>query len=281
MIDLHMHSIFSDGSYTPEELVQTAEKMGVQAIALTDHDTVKGVDRVMAAGAQSTVETIPGVEISADYSPGTMHILGYCMDWHDRALEEHLAWIRNGRESRNQEIFHNLLKLGVHITWAGVCKYAGDDVVGRPHFAQAMVAAGYVKTTKEAFENFLGQGRPAYASRRRLKPEACIELIRQAGGLAVLAHPCTLQISGMKLRQLVKQLAKAGLDGLEVIYPEHTPQMQRRYRSLADSLGLVLTGGTDFHGAITPDITIGRGFGSLKVPNECLNNIKERIERLH
>lgn len=276
MLDLHLHSTFSDGSCTPEELVRKAVEQGVYGIALTDHDTTKGIPVFMQAGAQYGVVTVPGVEISADYAPGTMHILGYYVDPEHGPLNEHLKWIREGREERNREIYEKLKQQGVDIPWSAITAYAGDDVVGRPHFAQALVAAGYARDPKDAFRKFLARGRSAYCERRRLNPALCVQIIVQAGGVPVLAHPSSLAVGGLDLREEVKKLVDAGLQGIEVIYPEHTQEMRKKFRTLAETFDLVVTGGTDFHGALTPDLLIGRGFGNLNVENDVLDRLMQR-----
>jgi len=276
MIDLHMHSTFSDGSLTPEELVKEAERQKLTAIALTDHDTTSGLSRFLSAGEKSSVRTLPGVEISADFSPGTMHMLGYFVDPLDETLERKLKWIREGRESRNQEILKKLRDLGCDIEWKEVAGYAGEDVVGRPHFAQALLAHDYVSTKNEAFEKYLGKGKAAYADRRRFTPEDSIALIRSAGGVPVLAHPFTLQVSKDELRKLVGELAEQGLQGIEVYYSEHKKNAVERYSQFAKDFGLVMSGGSDFHGAMAPDIKLGRGFGNLRVPDELLPALEAR-----
>jgi len=279
VIDLHTHSIFSDGSLTPEELIQQAEAEGVSAIALTDHDTTAGLDRLLAAAGNSSVRAIPGVEISAEFAPGTMHILGYFMDYKDPELNRHLDWIRNGRDTRNHEILGLLNDLGCHITWDDVLRHVGDDVVGRPHFAQALIEAGYVEDKQEAFSRYLARGKPAYADRRRLSPEDSILLIRQAGGIPVLAHPSTLNLKTWDLRKLLRRLRNEGLEGIEAYYSEHDPRKIRQYIKLAADYGLLTTGGSDFHGAmVTPDIRIGYGFGQLHVPDELLDKLEARLQ---
>lgn len=276
MIDLHTHSTFSDGSLTPEELVRAAVRSGLAAVALTDHDNVAGVPRFLAAAAKMPLRAISGVEISADFYPGTMHILGYFVDPHNAPLEEALKWIREGRELRNEQILKKLIELGLKITWDEVKSYAGEDVVGRPHFAQALLARGYVRSKDEAFERYLGKGKAAYADRRRFSPTDCIRLIREAGGVAVLAHPFTLGLPFDEVRLLLRTLKDSGLGGVEVIYTEHTPEMQSAYDAMAKELDLVPTGGSDFHGVIMPDIKLGRGFGNLAVPDVVLEQLESR-----
>lgn len=276
MIDLHVHSSFSDGSFIPEDLIQKAVEEGLYAVALTDHDTVAGVPRFLAAAKGKPVVAVPGVEISADFNPGTMHMLGYFIDEKNETLNARLQWLREGRDARNQEILHKLIRLGFHLSWAEVKKYAEEDVVGRPHFAQALLARGYVADKDEAFDLYLGKGKPAYAERRRLTMKDSIDLIAGAGGVAVLAHPFTLKMPSKQLKDLIRELCDFGLTGIEVYYSEHTASMQREYLKLAKEFDLVATGGSDFHGALTPDITLGRGFGPLKIPDEIVSRLLDR-----
>lgn len=278
MIDLHTHSTFSDGSLTPEQLVAEAERVGLTAIALTDHDTTAGLSRFLAAAERSRVRGVSGVEISAEFHPGTLHMLGYFVDPAYAPLEESLRWIREGRELRNAQILEKLQKLGMNITWEEVKSYAGEDIVGRPHFAQALQARGYVKSKDEAFERFLGKGKAAYVDRRRFAPADCIRLIREAGGVAVLAHPFTLGLNPEETRALIRNLRDAGLEGMEVYYSEHTTDMVKMYETMAGELGLVVTGGSDFHGALAPDILLGRGFGNLAVPDSVLERLDARLQ---
>jgi 3',5'-nucleoside bisphosphate phosphatase len=276
MIDLHAHSIFSDGSLTPEELVNAACEAGLTALALTDHDTVAGLPRFFEAARGRPIRPVPGVEISADIKKGTMHMLGYFMDPASESLNTQLQWIREGREKRNAEILEKLQKLGFSITWDEVKSYAGDDVVGRPHFAKALLAHGYARNWDDAFDRFLGKGKAAYAERQRFTPEDSIGLILQAKGVPVLAHPFTLDLAPDALRTLVGGLRDHGLQGLEVFYSEHSPELQGQYLKLTEEFGLVATGGSDFHGSMTPDIRLGRGFGSLRVPDEIVDQLLAR-----
>jgi predicted metal-dependent phosphoesterase TrpH len=270
MIDLHVHSTYSDGSFTPKELAQKARAAGLAAIALTDHDTVKGVPAFLAACRQEGVRGIAGVEISADFNPGTMHMLGYLIDPASEQLEKALIALRTGRQERNQEILRKLKALGFKLDWNEVAAFAGEDVVGRAHFAQALVAKGYVATKDQAFDRYLAKGKAAYADRYRLTPEDSIRLIREAGGAAVLAHPFSLKLSRAALSRHLTELKRHGLAGVEAVYSEYTPEQQKRYGKLARDHGLVVTGGTDFHGAVNPQIKLGVGFGALVVPDELL-----------
>ena len=280
MIDLHMHSIFSDGTLTPEELVEAAVELELKAISLTDHDTVSGVGRMIAAAENTSVQVIPGVEIGADFGPGTMHILGYFVDFESRMLHDHLDWIRNGRETRNEEIFRKLHMLGMPLTWEEIKEHAGDEMIGRPHFALAMIKKGYVYNLREAFDKFLAKKRPAYAERKRLSPEASIELIRSAGGVAVLAHPYSLELGKRETKKVVRWLAEAGLGGIEVYYTNNDRVAIKQFGKLAREYDLVATGGSDFHGTTTPDVSLGTGTGNLKVPDEVVEQLEAKRPRV-
>ena len=276
MIDLHVHSTFSDGSDTPEELVRIATEGGLSALSLTDHDTTAGLARFAAACDEFALRGIPGVEVSAELSPGTLHMLGYFIVAGHEQLEDTLRRVRAGRSKRNDGIFRKLEELGFPLTREEVEAYAGDEVVGRPHFAQAMLARGYASSKEEVFEKYLAKGKPAYVDRWRPQPEESIAVIRAAGGVPVLGHPFTLRMSSNALRAFVRTLADAGLGGIEVYYPEHRPAQVREYLQLAKHFDLVPTGGSDYHGNITPDIRLGRGFGSLDVPEDAVTELQNR-----
>ena len=203
-------------------------------------------------------------------------MLGYFVDPLDTGLCEVLRKSRDSREIRNMEILDRLRRLGMPLEAADVARFSGEQVAGRPHIAQAMLAKGYVQTFREAFDRFLGRGREAYANRFRLLPEESIALIREAGGVPVLAHPFTLYLRGPKLGAFVATLKDAGLEGMEIFYPEHDKRRRRRYAVLARELDLVATGGTDFHGVITPGIKLGKGRGKLNVPDQVLDELAAR-----
>lgn len=284
MIDLHCHSTFSDGSCTPAQLVEMAHAAGLTALALTDHDSTNGIESFMAACARpvngKTLLGVPGVEISADIQKGTMHVLGYFLDTTNGPLQEVLTQIRDGREIRNRKIVAQLQAMGMAITWDEVRSYAGEDVVGRPHFSRALIDKGYVKDNDEAFERYLAKGKPGYADRFRLTPEASIGVILAAGGVPVLSHPFTLELDSKALREYIKHLKNQGLQGMEVHYPEHGPERFREYQALARELGLIATGGSDFHGAVNPDVQLGVGFGGLRVPDEIAGELARKRDEL-
>lgn len=278
MIDLHTHSIFSDGSRSPADLAREAGRIGLTALALTDHDSTAGLPEFMEAcrAARNGPLGIPGVEISAEVDSGTMHILGYFMDCGHAALQSALAQIRDGRHIRNRKIVERLRALGMDLTLEEIAGHAGDEIVGRPHFAGAMIAKGYVASKQEAFDSYLAKGRPAYVDRFRFSPEDSIRTIARAGGVPVLAHPQTLGLNPRALRTLVGRLREMGLQGLEAYYSEHGPDAVKQYVNLARRLDLVVTGGSDYHGAMNPAIGLGVGFGSLRVPDELVEPLRAR-----
>jgi predicted metal-dependent phosphoesterase TrpH len=279
MIDLHVHSNFSDGTYTPTELVGFAAEGEVSAVALTDHDTIAGIGEFLEACGQKGVLGIPGVEISADHQPGSMHMLGYLMDCEHKGLLKGLGKIINGREDRNAKILKKLNRNGVDITWEDVLKHAGSELVGRPHFAMAMVEAKHVGSVRAAFDRYLARGEAAYVDRYRMSAAKSIKMIRDSGGVAVLAHPGALHLDRDELRDLVKKLSKYGLQGMEVYYSDHNKQQLRLYLSLVKDFGLIATGGTDFHGAVNPKVKLGKGYGSLCVPDELIAKLYEAAGR--
>lgn len=276
MIDLHMHSDVSDGSLSPEVLAALAAECGLTAAALTDHDTMEGTDRFKDACGRLGVRGIAGVEISADFSPGTMHILGYFPTMPHGPFQQQLGRIRDGRSVRNARILKTLKELGMPLDQKVLDKISGEGVVGRPHIAQAMTEHGYVPDARTAFDRYLGKGKPAYHDRFRLGPQEAVAAIRLAGGAAVLAHPCTLKLTTESLRLIVATLVEAGLSGIEVLYPEHSEPLRSLYTTLALEQGLAVVGGSDFHGALNPAIQLGRGFGNVHVPEKALESLEIR-----
>ena len=278
MIDLHCHSVFSDGSNTPEELVVLAEQGGLTALALTDHDTTAGVERFMAAGENSPVETIAGVELSAEFGETTLHILGYCFDFQCLELQQGLAWVREGREERNFQILEKLNALGYALSMQDVKKHAGDELVGRPHFTAALMEAGHFNHPNKVYKQLLGKGKAAYVNRRRLSPERCVELIAGAGGVAAIAHPGQMKLTHSKIRKLVRELKAHGLGGLEVLHSSHKPHQILAYERICAEFDLLPTGGSDFHGTLTPQLRLGTGFGNLNIPDALIDALKARSQ---
>jgi predicted metal-dependent phosphoesterase TrpH len=279
MIDLHTHSTFSDGSLSPAELVERARQAGLTALALTDHDGMLGIDAFMEACGCAGIRGVPGVEISVDFGPGTLHMLGLFLDHRDPVVEAALIRLRGARKERNLRILEKINGLGMALTWDEVAAFAKQDVVGRPHFSMALIHKGYVRDKTEAFDRFLAKGKPAYADRYRLTAAESIAMIRGAGGVPVLAHPFTLGLERNRLREFVAGLAREGLQGLEVYYSEHNAEQQKQCLAMAQEAGLALSGGSDFHGDLNPDVRLGVGFGNLNVPDEWVNLLYARVQR--
>lgn len=274
-IDLHTHSLASDGSMSPAELVRHAKQKGLSAVAITDHDTVEGVKEALEEGKRIGIEVIPGIEISTNYKP-EMHILGYFIDKTEYVnVNKELTAIRKGREDRNKKIISKLNELDINITFDEVKKVALGDTIGRPHFARLLMEKGYVKTMQEAFDKYLGKGGLAYFRRAELEPADGIKLIKNAGGIPVLAHPVLLRMSYTELDNLLVELKKYGLAGIEAIYSENTKEETGHLLRLAIKHELLVTGGSDFHGTYKGRIELGSGRGNLKVPYELLEKLKE------
>jgi predicted metal-dependent phosphoesterase TrpH len=274
LIDLHTHSTASDGSLSPEELVIYAKRKGAAAIALTDHDTVEGVDQALTAGRVNELEVLSGLEISAEYPRGTMHILGYYVDHGHPFLNRELLRLQQARGERNPKIIEKLQSLGLPITFEQVRALAKGQI-GRPHIAQVLLHTGAVTSMEEAFQKYLAKGAKAYVEKFRFSPLEAITMIRQAGGIPVLAHPFTLNCSTLRdLKKLVEELKDQGLKGIEVMYPEHTPEQTRDYRTLAQELNLVSTGGSDFHGDNKQEVDLLTGTGELKVPYHFVEDLR-------
>ncbi|MFH0994037.1 MAG: PHP domain-containing protein [Pseudomonadota bacterium] len=271
-IDLHIHSSASDGTLSPVEILRLAETLELGAISITDHDTLKGSMALLEAAGSSPVRVLTGIEIStiapALYAvSGSFHILGYGIRLNDPVLNQTLETLQHARENRNPLIISRLNAMGLDITLEEVMQASGEAQIGRPHIAQLMIKKGLVRTFDEAFDVYLGFNKPAYVDKYRLDCQKAIEMIMDAGGTPVLAHPVLLRISDhSRMESLVTTLKEMGLQGIEVYYPEHAPEDIDFYSRLALSHGLAITGGTDFHGDIKPDIRLGYGKGNFFVP---------------
>jgi predicted metal-dependent phosphoesterase TrpH len=278
-IDLHTHTTYSDGSATPEELVALASAKRARAVAITDHDTVAAVVEARIAAMHFGIEFVAGIEISAEYAPGTMHILGYCIDHESVTLAAKLEELKKARAERNPQIADRLRSLGFDISYDEVVQLARNQVVGRPHFARLMIEKGYVTSIQEAFDRFLKKDAAAYVEKARLSPAESIALIHEAGGVAVLAHPYQLKLpSYEEVDQLVGELAALGLDGIEAVYSRHSVSERASYSEIATRHELLITGGSDYHGSYKPDISIVTGLGDLDVPYELLELLKARAD---
>jgi len=274
-IDLHLHTTASDGVMTPSEIVNYAKNKGLLAIAITDHDTIEGLEEGLFEGERIGLEVISGIEISAEHSPGSMHLLGFFIDIHHPTLKERLGYLQRARAERNPKMVEKLKKLGIDITFDEVLKASGGGQVGRPHFAQVLLEKGYVRSFQEAFDRFLKKGASAYVEKMRFSAEESIRFINEANGVAVLAHPNTLQLNGYsELENLILRLVKRGLKGIEAYYPEHSALEVAQYKTLAERHGLLVTGGTDYHGIEKNGLDIGVGRGEMKLPYSIVENLK-------
>jgi hypothetical protein len=280
MIDLHTHTTFSDGTLTPAQLVAAAATMGLSAVAVTDHDTVDGLPEALAAGERLGFTVVPGVEINLEHERVTMDMLGYFLCGPpSAALEEQLAELRRYRDERNASIIKRLAGLGLPLDPDDLAEAAGDGAVGRPHIGLALMRRGYVDSVAEAFHLYLRRGAPAWVDRRRLSLHAAVRLLGDCDGLAVLAHPGLIRVDlggAGSLAGLVREAAAAGIAGLECYHPSHDKETIATCLMLAARHDLVVTGGSDFHGAIKPDVHLGVGPGGMAFPDEMLAALTAR-----
>jgi 3',5'-nucleoside bisphosphate phosphatase len=282
-IDLHVHSNASDGTLTPAEVVSLAASLSLSAIALTDHDTVAGVAEAQAAAlvmsdASNPLRIIPGAEISVAYNGRDIHILGLFLDTKNNALIKTLNEAVAKREERNEKMAANLRGAGIDITVDKLKAAEGEAVLTRAHFAKYMTEHGFTKSNKDAFDRFLNDSSPYYVPRDYLSPEATIDLIHEAGGLAVLAHPLLYKYNLEQLDVLIALLAGFGLDGIEAIYSLNTGFDEGIIRRYANRYNLAITGGSDFHGMNKPDISLGSGKGNLQIPESLLESLEKRLK---
>lgn len=297
-IDLHIHSTASDGSLAPGDILALATEIGLAAIALTDHDAIDGAREIAAlvgmvndfrllSSPNDINKDVPffisGVEISAAPPPGiavsgSFHILGYGFDLNHPALDAMLIQQQAARKNRNPLIISRLNDMGIDISLDEVESASGGPRIGRPHIAAVMVEKGYARGIDDAFDNYIGKGKPAYVDKPRIRVEAAIDVIRSAGGIAALAHPGLLTLSPPgRMSDLIAALKEMGLCGLETYYPGHSAEQFAVFSEIANSHGLLVTGGTDFHGAINPDIQLGTGRGDLRVPFSVFENLAQHL----
>jgi predicted metal-dependent phosphoesterase TrpH len=273
-LDLHLHTTYSDGSLPPSEVLALAKHADVSALSITDHDIVDGIPEALAIGAGLGIEVVPGVEISSRFGEGELHILGYCLDWQDDVLRERLAQLRAGRHRRNPRMIEKLNALGLSISYEEVKALAKTEAIGRPHIARVLMQKGYVGSAKEAFSRYLAEGKPAYVPRELPEPADAVAWIRDAHGVAVLAHPTWVKLNGENFLKLCERLKAQGLGGIEVHYSTHNAAQTAEYLDAAKRLDLLITGGSDFHGVTKPDIEVGVGRGGLHVPVSLLKPLQ-------
>lgn len=274
-IDLHVHSTASDGTMTPGEIVKYGEEKKLHTIALTDHDTVAGVDEAIEEAKNKIINVIPGIEMSADFNNRELHILGLNVDHKDSIFLEKINKCKSERDERNHKIVKKMSTAGMDITMNGIYEKYGDASITRAHFARFLLEEGYVETKDEAFAKYLGINRPFYVPRNKLKPEDAINIILEAGGFPVLAHPLLYKLDDERLKSIISYLKGKGLLGIEGIYSLNRPEDDRKLYKIAKNYDLFITGGSDFHGSNKPNIDLGTGKGNLRVDKNILNHVKK------
>ncbi len=278
-IDLHVHSTESDGTLTPAEVVALAKEQNLSAIALTDHDTIDGLSEARQAARQLDIELVPGIELSTDYNGTEVHILGYYFDEENPRFLQQLSHFRAGREERNRKMTEKLQNIGFDITYEALTEAFPDSVITRAHFARYMVEHNMAKDRDTVFRKYLGNGCCCYVPREKITPYAAIDLIHSGGGLAYFAHPILCHMNFDRLDAFVKSLKEHGLTGLEAVYSTYMPGDERNIRRLAEKYDLLISGGSDFHGANKPFIKLGTGKGTLHIPYEFLQNMKDILTK--
>lgn len=279
IIDLHCHSTASDGTYTPKEVAELAHKTGLSAIALTDHDTIDGLAEFQAAGKAMGIEAIAGIEFAAlweGFHRPEIHIVGLGFDAASPILQSRMETIKKSRDIRNQKMCEKLSSIGLHLTLDEVAANAGGEIITRAHFANVLLEKGYIKKKSDAFSRYISPGLPGYVEREFLSPALCIKTIKEAGGAAVLAHPTLYGLDLAQLELLCRELISYGLDGMECQYSTYTPEQTKAITALAKRLGLLPSGGSDFHGKNKPDIHLGSGKNNLSIPYTFWERLKER-----
>lgn len=284
MVDLHVHSTRSDGTFTPARLVEYAIEKRLSAFALTDHDTVDGLEeaishaaelRLRSSGNPPVPEVIPGIELSSEYQGKDIHVVGLYIDWHNAGFQEYLRGFVASRDIRNEKMCALLQEVGMDISYEKLREAFPDSVITRAHYARYMLAHGYIGSMAEAFEHYVGDHCPCYVPREKVTPAQAVALIREADGIPVLAHPILYHMSDARLDNLVSELKDAGLMGIEALYSTYHSCDERQICGLAKKYDLLLSGGSDFHGDNKPGLDLGTGYGRLIVPDEILENIRK------
>lgn len=274
-IDLHTHTTASDGTDTPSMLVQHALQCNLSAIAITDHDTVDGIAEGEIAAQTTSLTVIPGIELSCQYQTKEIHMLGYFIDRKNETFLNKLEQLKRGREQRNEQIRQKLEQHGMPLTMEQIQNYEPNTVITRAHFARALVEAGYIKTKEEAFSKYIGNDCPCYVEKPAFSCNDAIQLIRQAGGVAVLAHPLLYKLGYKELEEMIVGLKQYGLTGVEVYHSSHNISNSGTLRELIRPYGLLPTGGSDYHGSNKPNVRLGTGYGGMKVSHALLDDLKK------
>jgi len=273
-VDLHIHSFKSDGSLSPTELVDEALRIGLRAFALTDHDTVEGIDEALTYSADKDIEVIPGIELSTEYQGKDIHIVGLYINHNDEEFQKALKTFRDSRDLRNEKMCKMLAdKAGMDISYQALMDEDPGAVITRAHYARYMLKKGYTKSLKEAFDRYIGDHCKYFIPREKITPEDGIKLILKAGGIPVLAHPVLYGMGKDRLDTLVTSLKENGLKALEAVYSTYTLSDEHEMKALAKKHGLKISGGSDFHGAAKPGLYMGKGYGKLFVPESILDEL--------
>lgn len=286
MVDLHVHSHFSDGSYSPSELVEYALTHNISAFALTDHDTTDGLPEALSHAKElsgkvceanpegKTVEVIPGIEFSTEYEGRDIHIVGLYIDYTDERFRRHLDDFVASREARNEKICALLTEHGVPVTYSAIKRRFPGPVITRAHYARFLLEEGHVKSMSEAFDRYVGDHAPCFIPREKVSPAEAVSLIRAVGGIPVLAHPTLYHMSTERLKILTARLKEAGLLAIEGIYSTYSVSETREMQIIAKEFGLGISGGSDFHGDNKPGLQFGTGYGKLYIHEDILENLK-------
>ncbi len=276
-VDLHIHSHYSDGTASPAQLVAMASAAGLAAISLTDHDTVDGIRELAAHAAKADLAIIPGLEVSSTHREFSLHILGYGIDPEDTGLKTWLKRLQQGRDARNEQIITQIQDLGLDVSMNELEALSTCGQTGRPHIATLLLNKGIVTTTRDAFKYYLRKGVPAWAGRFTYTAAQSIKAIHRAGGAAVLAHPGQLAPDLKCLPLLLGELVERGLDGLEVFYPGHSAKVTQRLMALAGRYGLMMTGGSDYHGDNKPTSKMASSRNGFCPPDSILEPLNKKI----
>ena len=277
MIDLHTHTNKSDGTLSPTELVDLATEKGISFLAVTDHDSVEGIEEAIMRAKEinddpSSVRhapiVVPGIEFSADWNGRDVHVVGLGIDHHNKEFVDSLQNFLDSREGRNRKMAENLKNIGIGISYEGLRRMFPDSVLTRAHFAKYLYEYGYVRSTHDAFERYLGPDSPCYVPREKITPVQAVKMTLSAGGIPVLAHPLIYRFGDEKLRELITEMKAVGLKGIEAMYSTHSEEDEEYVKNLASEMGLVISGGSDFHGSNKPGIELGTGTGNLNIPED-------------
>ena len=281
IIDLHVHSTASDGTYSPSEVAKLANTIGLSAIALTDHDTIDGLEEFQKTGKAFGLETINGIEFAAlweKHHRPEIHLVGLGFDPNHPLLLERMKDIKESREIRNQKMCEKLSSIGLHISLEEVQANAGGDIITRAHFANVLLQKGYIAKKEDAFSRYISPGLPGYVEREFLTPALCIQTIKEAGGVAILAHPTLYHLNMEQLEELCEELISYGLDGIECQYSTYSPAETKAITQLAEKMNLLPSGGSDFHGKNKPNIHLGSGKSNLSIPYSFWEELKKRTK---